>query len=50
MRYEILKSYNSYLIVYTYLPAVLPAFRRTCSPEYRIPFPLYGSGFLSDRI
>src|SRR5438034_3986709 len=30
----------------TYLAAwaVLPALRRTCSPTYRIPLPLYGSG------
>src|SRR5205085_10522509 len=27
-----------------YLPPALPALRRTCSPAYLMPFPLYGSG------
>src|SRR5829696_3694291 len=27
-----------------YLPPAFPAFRRTCSPWYLMPFPLYGSG------
>src|SRR5436309_5410501 len=42
------------LFVHCYLPlaplAVLPAFRRTCSPWYRMPLPLYGSGFFTARI
>src|SRR5262249_32362696 len=42
------------LLVHRYLPfpplAVLPALRRTCSPWYRIPLPLYGSGFFTARI
>src|SRR4029453_11674519 len=29
---------------HTYFAPVLPALRRTCSPWYRMPFPLYGSG------
>src|SRR5688572_28257886 len=33
-----------------YLPPALPAFRRTCSPWYLTPLPLYGSGFRSWRI
>src|SRR5690606_17148353 len=33
-----------------YLPPALPAFRRTCSPAYLIPFPLYGSGGRRRRI
>ena len=36
---------------YFYLAAaVLPAFFLTYSSTYLIPFPLYGSGFLSDLI
>ena len=29
--------------------AVLPALRRTCSPSYRMPLPLYGSGLRTAR-
>jgi hypothetical protein len=30
--------------------ADLPAFLRICSPTNLMPFPLYGSGFLKERI
>src|SRR5512144_437258 len=33
-----------------YLPPALPAFRRTCSPWYFTPLPLYGSGLRNWRI
>src|ERR1700681_5059574 len=37
---------------YLVLPALpdFPALRRSFSPRYRIPFPLYGLGFLKERI
>src|SRR6185503_9720962 len=31
-------------------PAALPALRRTYSPAYRMPFPLYGSGGRKSRM
>src|SRR5208283_5523215 len=40
-----LRSLRSY-----FLEPVLPTLRRTCTPEYRIPLPLYGSTGLRARI
>src|SRR5205085_1982044 len=33
-----------------YLPPAFPAFFFSCSPAYRMPLFLYGSGFLNDRM
>ena len=33
-----------------FFASFLPAFRRTCSPLYKTPLPLYGSGGLNERI
>ena len=41
---RLLCSFVSFMSAY--LEDVLPAFLLTCSPTKRIPFPLYGSGFL----
>lgn len=46
---------NSYFSIYTMSlydpdPAFFPSFRRTTSPAYRNPFPLYGSTGFNFRI